>query len=228
MIKAKRYQGNPILTPNEERCWEAVAVFNGSVVKEKDKHHLVYRAISSPQRYFAKDNIELSSIGYATSNDGITFEQRKLFITPEYKWEQFGCEDPRVTRLDDKYFIFYTALSDFPHTPSGIKIGVAITKDFSQAEEKHQVTPFNSKAMALFPERINGKIGAILTVGTDKPPARIALAFFDKEEQIWSKEHWTNWLPSLGKYTIPLPQGKNDHLEVGAPPIKTKDGWLLS
>lgn len=227
MIKARRYQGNPILAPNEERSWEAVAVYNGSVIKEGNKYHLVYRAISSPQRYFAQDNIGLSSIGYATSDDGIAFKDRRLFIAPEYKWEQFGCEDPRITRLGDKYFIFYTALSDYPHTPSGIKIGVAVTKDFSQIEEKHQVTHFNSKAMALFPERINGKIGAIFTVGTDKPPARIALAFFDKEEQIWSKEYWTDWLPSLEKNTISLQQGKNDHLEVGAPPIKTKEGWLL-
>ena len=226
MIRAKRYQGNPILTPNEKKRWEAVAVFNGSVVKEKDKYHLVYRAISSSQRYFHK-SIELSSIGYATSNDGVIFKNRKLFITPEYKWEQFGCEDPRVTKLNDKYFIFYTTLSDFPHTPSGIKIGVAVTKDFSQVEEKHQVTQFNSKAMALFPERINGKIGAILTVGTDKPPARIALAFFDKEEEIWSKKYWSSWLSSLEKYTLLLKQEENDHLEVGAPPVKTKDGWLL-
>lgn len=226
MIKAKRYQGNPILTPDEEKRWEAVAVFNGSVVKEKDKYHLVYRATSSSQHYFYK-NIELSSIGYATSNNGITFKNRKPFITPEYRWEQFGCEDPRITKLNDKYFIFYTTLSDFPHTSSGIKIGVVITKDFSQVEEKHQVTRFNSKAMALFPERINGKIGAILTVGTDKPPAKIALAFFDKEEEIWSKKYWSNWLSSLGKYTLFLKQEENDHLEVGAPPVKTKDGWLL-
>ncbi len=226
MIRAKRYQGNPILTPREERDWEAVAVFNGSVVKKKDKYHLVYRAISSPQRYF-QENIELSSIGYATSSDGIIFEDRKLFITPEYKWEQFGCEDPRVTRLGDKYFIFYTALSDYPHTPLGIKVGVAITKDFSEVEEKYQVTHFNSKAMTLFPEKINGKIGAILTVGTDKPPARMALAFFDKEEQIWSEEYWTNWLPSLEEHSIHLQQEGNDHVEVGASPIKTEDGWLL-
>jgi len=227
MIKAKRYQENPILTPNEERRWEAVAVFNGSVVKEGEKYHLVYRAISFPQRYFAKNNIELSSIGYAKSSDGITFEDRKLFIAPEYKWEQFGCEDPRMTKLGDKYFIFYTALSDFPHTSSGIKIGVAITKDFSKTEEKHQVTHFNSKAMALFPEKIGGRIGAILTVGTDRPPARIALAFFDKEEEIWSKDYWRNWLSSLEKYTLPLQKKKEDHLEVGAPPIKTEAGWLL-
>jgi len=226
MIKAKRHQGNPILTPDEEKRWEAVAVFNGSVVKEKDKYHLVYRATSSPQRYFGKI-IELSSIGYAISNDGTAFKNKKLFITPEYKWEQFGCEDPRVTKLGDKYFIFYTALSDYPHTPSGIKIGMAITKDFSRIEEKHQVTRFNSKAMALFPERINGKIGAILTVGTDKPPAKITLAFFDEEEEIWSEKYWNSWLSSLEKHTLPLKQKENDHLEVGAPPVKTKDGWLL-
>jgi predicted GH43/DUF377 family glycosyl hydrolase len=226
MIKVKRHPQNPILSPNEEQNWEAVAVFNGSIIKDKDKFHLVYRAISSPQRYFGHD-IELSSIGKAESNDGINFKNRQLLITPEYKWEEFGCEDPRITKFDDKYFIFYTALGDYPHSPGGIKIGLATTSDFKKISEKHQVTHFNSKGMALFPEKIEGKMVAVLTVNTDRPPAKIALAFFDRENQIWSKEYWDNWLPSLEKFALPLQREPKDHIEVGAPPVKTKYGWLL-
>jgi len=226
MINAKRYYGNPILTPNEERNWEAASVFDGSVFKEKDKYHLVYRAVSFPQRYFGKD-IELSSIGYAKSSDGVTFENKKLFITPEYRWEQFGCENPRISKLDDKYLIFYTTFSDYPHTSSGTRIGVATTKDFLEVDEKHQVTHFDSMAMALFPEKINNQIGAVLTVDIDKPTARTALIFFDKEDQIWSKQYWIKWLSSLEKYTIPLLEEKNDYVRAEVAPVKTKDGWLL-
>jgi len=218
MIKVKRSQENPILVPNKENSWEAEAVFNGCVIKEGGVFHLVYRAMSS---------FRLSSIGCAESSDGIHFSNRRLLIKPEYKWERFGCEDPRVTKLDDKYFIFYTALSAYPPSPSDIKIGVAITKDFKKVEKKHQVTHFNSKAMALFPEKINGKIAVILTINTDKPPAKIGITFFDNEAQIWSKKYWDNWLPPLDKYTIPLQREANDHIEVGAPPIETKYGWLL-
>lgn len=201
-------------------------MFNGSIAREGSKFHFLYRATSSLQNYHGLD-IKLSSIGHATSSDRIHFENRRPFIVPEYEWEKFGCEDPRVTRLNDKYFIFYTALSDYPPTPSGIKVGVAITEDFSQGVEKHQVTHFNSKAMALFPEKVAGKIAAVLTVNTDKPPAKIALALFDHEEEIWSKEHWSNWLLSLDKYVIPLLKQESDHVEVGAAPVRIEQGWLL-
>jgi len=84
----------------------------------------------------------------------------------------FGCEDPRVVRLDDKYYIFYTALATYPFSAEGIKVGLAITKDFEMIEAKHPVTTFNSKAMTIFPERINGKIAALLTANTDLPPSK--------------------------------------------------------
>lgn len=226
MVKVKRYRQNPILTPDEEVNWEAVATFNGCPIRERDKFHFLYRALSSSQHYFGYD-LELSSIGYAVSDDGIHFRNRRLLISPEYQWEEFGCEDPKVTRLNDKYFIFYTALGDYPLTPPGIKIGLAITKNFEEIEEKHRVTYFNSKAMALFPERIKGKMVAILTVNTDQPPAAIAVAFFDEESQLWSKEYWDHWLALLNKQALSLQRDASDHVEVGAPPIKTEKGWLL-
>ena len=133
----------------------------------------------------------VSSIGCADSADGVHFSNYRQLIKPECDWEIFGCEDPRVTKLGDKYYIFYTALSFFPFSAEGIKIGVAITKDFKTIESRHPVTPFNAKAMALFPDKVSGKIAAILTVHTDTPPAKIALALFDKESDIWSPQYWT-------------------------------------
>ena len=225
-MKLKRHPKNPILKPNPKNLWEAEAVFNGSVIKDKNIFHLVYRAISSVQEHRGI-NMNLATIGLAESKDGINFTNRRLLIEPVYDWEKFGCEDPRVTKINNRYFIFYTALSDYPHTPEGIKIGLAITKDFKDIEEKHPVTHFNSKAMALFPEKIGGKIAAVLTVNTDKPPAKIAIAFFDEEKQIWSKKYWDTWLFLVSDYILPLQRELNDHIEVGAPPIKTKKGWLL-
>ncbi|MEM1677488.1 MAG: hypothetical protein QXK95_05530 [Nitrososphaerota archaeon] len=55
-------------------------------------------------------------------------------------------------------------------------MGVAISKDLKKIDEKYLVTSFNAKAMALFPERINKRLIAILTVHTDKPPAYMAIA----------------------------------------------------
>jgi predicted GH43/DUF377 family glycosyl hydrolase len=148
----------------------------------------------------------VSTIGHALSDDGIHFKYRRQFIKPEYDWEQFGCEDPRVTKLGSKFYIFYTALSVCPFCAEGIRVGLAITKDFREIAAKHPITPFNSKAMALFPGRIGGKMVAVLTANTDNPPAKIGLAFFDYEEQMWSPEYWEGWYSFLDDHVLPIPQ----------------------
>src|SRR3989338_11065854 len=223
---AKRSDENPILVPDSKNAWEAEAVFNGCPAKVGKNFHLLYRAQSCPV-LVSGNTLSLSSIGYALSKDGVHFKNRKQFIKPEQGWEKFGCEDPRVTKFNGKYYIFYTALSEYPFRAEGIRVGLAVTKDFKKIEAKHQVTSFNSKAMALFPERINGKIAAILTANTDNPPVKIALAFFDKEEDIWSPSFWKEWYKNIDSQSLNLARSARDHAEIGAPPVKTKYGWLL-
>ena len=222
----KRNPSNPILIPQKYTEWEAFAAFNPSVVRKKDTIHLAYRAMSQAKVHHGV-TLPLSTIGYAKSKDGIHFSNRRQLIKPDYAWEAFGCEDPRVTEFEGRYFIFYTALSSYPFSKDGIKIGVAITSDFETIQEKHPVTSFNSKAMVLFPEAINGKIAALLTVHTDMPPAKIALALFDEISEIWSKDYWQKWYTELDDHVIPLMRDDKDQVEVGAVPIKTKEGWLV-
>ena len=225
----ERYDKNPILTPKKEHSWEAEAVFNGCPVKKKNKIYLVYRAVSlSHYHVWAQRKLQVSDIGIADSKDGINFHNRRRFIIPEYSWERFGCEDPRVTKLENKYYIFYTALSEYPFKPEGIRVGLAISKNLKTIEEKHLITPFNAKAMVLFPEKINGKIWAVLTPNTDRPPSKIGLASFDQEKDMWNELYWQNWYGNfLKKYSLPLQRRPEDQVEVGTAPIKTKNGWLL-
>lgn len=225
MLIVKRSPENPILTPYKGNRWEAEAAFNPSVVKKGKAVHIVYRAVSARQKKSGVE-LEFSSIGHAVSRDGVHVTERMQLIKPEKEWEKFGCEDPRVTGFEGKYFIFYTALSKFPFSANGIKIGLAITEDFKRLE-KHPVTPFNAKAMALFPERINGKIAALLTVHTDAPPAKICLALFDKVEDIWSPAYWHAWYATLDSHVVEIERNENDHIEFGTPPLKTKNGWLI-
>lgn len=226
MFQFKRDGQNPILKPDHNNLWEAQATFNGSVVKDNNVYHMLYRALSDMQNWNGK-RLALSTIGYAQSSDSITFSNRKQFIKPEFDWEKFGCEDPRITKIDGEYFVFYTALSDYPFCPAAIKIGLACFTDFFKPIEKHLVTPFNSKAMTLFPEKIQGKYVALLTVNTDLPPSQICLATFDKKEDLWSNSYWNNWYKNLKEHVLPLRRLNSDQLEIGAPPIRTEHGWLL-
>jgi len=224
----KRYSGNPILKPNNQQSWEANAVFNGCLVKKKEKSYLIYRAISM-FHYHAFGNAELmvSNIGIAESKSGQKFNNRKRFIVPEHEWEKFGCEDPRATKLNGKYYIFYTALSNWPPRAEDIKVALAISKDLKTIQEKHLITPFNAKAMALFPEKINGKFWVILTADTDKPPAKICLASFNQEEDMWDEKYWNKWYENHENCSLQLQRGVQDHIETGTAPIKTEHGWLI-
>jgi predicted GH43/DUF377 family glycosyl hydrolase len=233
MFSLKRYKHNPILWPNREQSWEAESVFNGSPVKRGENEIvLAYRATSKPH-FYAKEAIEMqvSQIGRAVSLDGFHFEDRKLLVRPDQDWDRFGCEDPRVTYFEGLYYIFYTALSTYPFGADGIKVAVAISKDMDTVLEKHLVTPFNSKAMTIFPERINGKIVAILTVNTDRPPAKIAYAMFDTVEQMWDENYWNDWYEKIDTFILPLQKREVDHIEISrtiTPKKKYLESMLFS
>lgn len=223
----ERYNHNPVLSPTRERAWEAFAVFNPCVVKKGKFYYMLYRAVSSSD-LLRKQGSSFSSVGIAKSGNGKNFLDRRRLIFPEEEWEKFGCEDPRVTYIDGKYYIFYTAISTLPPKAEGIRVSVAISKDLKKVEKKYLVTPFNAKAMALFPERIDGKLTAVLTVHTDMPPAYIGVVQLGDDPALWYGE-MEEWYKDFKSHVlIPDPRrSPQDHIEVGAPPIKVEKGWLL-
>jgi len=223
MAVVKRSHENPVIIPESASAWESEAAFNPSVIEKKGIFHALYRAVGK-QAYEGKE-IEVSSIGHASGADGIHFGEHHQLIAPTEPWERYGCEDPRVTEFEGRYYIFYTAVSDY--SAEGIKVAVAITRDFKTVDEKHLVTPFNAKAMGLFPERVDGKLAAILTVNTDKPPAKICIALFDRVEDLWDTERWNEWYRHFEDRVLDIEQNPKDHIEVGSAPIKTKEGWLF-
>ncbi|MEI7749788.1 MAG: hypothetical protein WCJ25_02190 [Candidatus Moraniibacteriota bacterium] len=218
---------NPVLVPQNDLPWEADGAFNGCPVRTGSKTHLIYRAQSLSMLHDDGPWVSMSSIGRAESSDGVHFRKHDRFIVPEEPWERYGCEDPRVTKFGGKYYTFYTALGGFPFGPDNIKVGVAISKGLKRVSEKHLVTPFNAKAMTMFPERIDGKLWALLTADTDQKTAKIGLASFDREEDLWNEEHWSKWYEELDSHALSLKRSDDDHVEIGAPPVKTKRGWLV-
>jgi len=221
-----RIPQNPILQPNPHNVWERYAAFNGTVIKKEEDYILFYRAMG-PEQIYKNRKLRLSVIGKAVSKNGTSFSERTPFITPEEDWERYGCEDPRVTKIDDTYYIFYTALANYPPNHLGIRSAVAISHDLITIDERHLVTPFNAKAMTLFPEKINGLYTVLLTVDPDKPPSFIAYAQFEKRETLWDMSFWHDWYEHAEESIINLRRVNSDQVEIGAPPIKTKDGWLL-
>ena len=179
MFVIRREPQNPILSPRHEHPWETLATYNPSVVRDGSVWHMYYRALSNPAA-LVSPYAGQSTIGLATSRDGIHFEERRQVLMAKEPWEQFGCEDPRVTFFEGRWYCFYTALGGYPFGPDTIKVAVAIGDTPDTFTERHLLTPFNAKAATLFPERVGGDIILMLTAHTDwtaeHPRPTIALA----------------------------------------------------
>ena len=111
---------------------------------------------SDPRIIFMPGRVYLTSISHlrlARSGDGRHFTiDPKPALLPDQPFEQFGLEDPRITRLGDTYYVVYKGVSE-----NGITQCLASTNDFV-TWHKHGVIfcPENMDAM-IFPEKVRGK-----------------------------------------------------------------------
>jgi beta-1,2-mannobiose phosphorylase / 1,2-beta-oligomannan phosphorylase len=238
MFVIRRSTHNPIVSPQRERPWEAIATYNPSAVRTEAGVHLFYRALGNPDA-LQTPMAGLSTIGMAFAEDGTHFHSRQQVIVPEEPWDAFGCEDPRVSFFEGRWYCFYTALGGYPFGPDNIKVALAIgdpsnplgagTPNFT---ERHLITPFNAKAATLFPERIDGDIVLLLTAHTDWTAEHsrptIALARAKKIEDFFDPAYWHDWHEHLAAHALPeMRRRDEDHVEVGASPLLTPQGWLL-
>lgn len=192
---------------------------------------MYYRALARPPSVIAPFSPE-STIGMVESSDGIHFKHERQVLVPKEDWEAFGCEDPRATVFGGTTYLAYTALGGYPYGPGNIKAAMAVSKDGEHFDERHLMTPFNAKAFALFPEKVNGKFAALLTAHTDFTPEHprptIGIALADSIEDFWKESFWNEWHDHLSEHALDIPRRTDeDHVEVGAPPILTEKGWLL-
>jgi predicted GH43/DUF377 family glycosyl hydrolase len=229
-VKLKRYRRNPILEKNPDVSWEAGSVLNPSVLYEDGIFRMVYRATNDIQR--SEDGGYMSSVGYAESTDGIHFTRfPKPLIVPDQEYEKkLGCEDPRVTKIDDTYYLYYTAVGGDEDWQ--IRIALATSKDFKKWKKHGIVGPRHttSKAAVLFPEKIKGHYIWFYTWESDSPLSSIMeVKYKDLDEIIISPRGLIE--ESIEYYddhvVFAPPEGVYRGAEVGAVPIKTKDGWLL-
>lgn len=230
-MKLERHLANPILEKNPKNHWEAGSVFNPNVFYENGIFRMIYRA-TNDIRVKEKGGY-VSSIGYAEGTDGIHFARSpKPLISPNQPYEnRLGCEDARVTKIDDTYFLYYTAIAG-ENDDLRIRIALATSKDFKKWKKHGIVGPqfTRSKAATLFPEKINGKYVMFYTWNPDHPSSSIMQASFDNLDDVIRPpegfmaenidQYWENVV-----FAPPEPVYRG--AEVGAPPIKTKDGWLF-
>jgi beta-1,2-mannosidase len=100
----RRVSERPIMGPEGEG-FESAGTFNPTVVKYEGKFVMLYRA---------QDRRGKSSLGYATSQDGIHFERRpEPVLAAEAPYESGGgVEDPRLVKIGDTFYLTYTGYNN--------------------------------------------------------------------------------------------------------------------
>lgn len=220
-IKLKRYKNNPILVPTKHK-WENKAVYNCGTTIIDGRVAILYRAQGDDM---------VSRFGLAFSDDGYHIAERlpePVFVPDiDSEYEKMGVEDPRITKIDNTYYIVYTAASFYQditgrgeeerqsgETPWRVRLSIAHTSDF-KTFTKHGVvvTHIDSKDGLLFPEKFKNQF---LLLHRVIPDIRLAVS----ENAI----DFTERGPLLG----PSRKGWDSFkVGAGAPPIKTPYGWVL-
>lgn len=211
--KLKRYEGNPILSPVESHWWESRYVLNCAALRLRGKIYLLYRA-------FGDD--EVSRIGLAVTANGFEVEHREdtFIFGPEDETESRGCEDPRLTLIEDTIYMLYTAYDGIvPQIAlASIEVDDFLNGQWKRWTRHGLVFPgFPNKDALLFPERFFGKY-----VMYHRIAPSMWVSFADEIRCPWAREgHRILMGPRSGLMWDATKIG------AGAQPIKTEFGWLL-
>lgn len=207
----ERFEGNPILTP-EEWPYTVNAVFNPAATLDPQGETVLLVRV--------EDRSGLSHLTVARSRDGLT----EWDIAPKPSFEpeagsyseRWGLEDPRITKLRDRYLIAHTALSD-----SGPMVSLAATDDFESFERLALVTPPENKDAGLFPELFGERYAII---------HRPVFTGIRTEAHMWISfspdlRHWGDHQILIESRAM----GYWDQAKVGLgpPPMLTERGWLV-
>jgi len=90
--------------------WQSTALYNPSEIVEADRLYLIYRAMPRIKRGGALD----SMLALAWTDDGLNWHdyENNPIIYPTENWEQRGCEDPKLYKYNDMYYLFYNSVWD--------------------------------------------------------------------------------------------------------------------
>jgi predicted GH43/DUF377 family glycosyl hydrolase len=214
-MKLQRHVSNPILLPDPTSDWECYNVYNASVLYHNNLFHMHYRAQGLDW---------VSRIGYAVSDDGLHWNRlRQPVLEPVDRSDSRGVEDPRVTLLDGRFYMCYTAYGskiqgkgEPTHDGGGILPMIAVSDNLITWERLGSIVRGeDNKDHVLFPRKISGRYAAF-----HRRRPEIWIAYSD-DLMTWSE---SSMEPIFG----PRPDNWWDNTTVGSNgvPIETENGWL--
>lgn len=243
-MKLRKFEGNPILSPNPRNSWESLVVCNPAAFYDNGKFYLLYRAAGDDKEHYIY-------IGLAVSDDGFHFKRvsDKPVLSPTANsFDAGSVEDPRIVKFDDEYYMTY-AFRPYPpgrywenaydvietpehnnFAPKCLRENVgntalAVTKDLINFKKVGRLThpSLDDRDVIIFPEKINGRFYML-----HRPKNFVGTEYGTDYPAIWIKSS-----DDLMSWDVPsklLLKGEEEwEVKVGGntPPIKTESGWLL-
>jgi len=138
-------------------------------------------------------------------------EERRF--EPREEFEEFGVEDPRITRLGETYYMTYVAVSRH-----GAATALASTRDFETFKRHGVIFYPENKDVVLFPELFGGEYFAL-----HRPNA--ATPFCTPEIWCARSRDLVNW--GRHRFFLGGMSGwETGRIGAGTPPVRTPRGWL--
>ncbi len=239
-----------VLLHKTELPFENEGVLNPAAIKEGDSVHLFYRAVQEGNH---------STIGYCKLKGPLEVELRyKLpVIFPEFEYESQGLEDPRIVKIDDLYYLTYTAYdgvnalgalatsTDLIHFE---KQGVVVpkisyqnfarllvlketTEKYLYYNEHERSIKSQGKQQFLWDKNLiffPKRIGGKLCfLHRIKPDIQILVSVENLKEL--NDAFWVDYFLKLDTHIVLSPKFEHEksYIGGGCPPIETAEGWLL-
>ena len=152
-LKLTRVKQTPILEANKNNLWEKASCFNAGSIKADGVVQMFYRA-TDVSCNGGENSSYMNYIGHAVSKDGINFERDDEYVLgPEQgtQWQR-GCEDPRVMKLEDKYYMLYTGYG--ARFPGDYRICMSSSDNLKNWQQHGMVLDEPNKDAAFFPNKI--------------------------------------------------------------------------
>ncbi|TWU44599.1 Beta-1,4-mannooligosaccharide phosphorylase [Rubripirellula tenax] len=162
-------------------------------------------------------DLRLTSVSHLQVFRQSTIENRRWelvgAVLPEEAWEEYGIEDPRITKIDSTYWITYVAVSR-----SGAATALLSSEDMVTFQRHGIIFASENKDVVLFPQRVANNY---LSLHRPNPSSHFS------PPQIWLARspdliHWGQHQPILKG----IHHWEGDRVGGGTPPILIDEGWL--
>ena len=246
MIEVKK---EGILLSRTDLEFENEGVLNPAAYRDGDSVHILYRAVQKGNH---------SSIGYCKLDGPLTMVERwdQPFMVPEFDYELQGIEDPRIVKIDDLFYLTYTAYDgtnalgalatskDLWHfEKQGIIVPSITYAEFGKLVEStgnvnegyyrdHKFYHFNSdpEKILLWDKNViffpRRINGKLVFLHRIRPGIQIVSV---NNIADLTMAFWRDYFLHLRDHIVlePVYQHESRYAGGGCPPIETEKGWLL-